>query len=150
MSDLKQHITDEVKTAMKAGEKIRLGTLRLITAAIKQREVDERIELGTTDVIAILDKMVKQRRESIVQYDKADREDLSSVEKAELLIIQEFMPQALSDEEISSQVKAAIAETGAADIKSMGKVMGVLKPAMAGRADMSAVSALVRAELTKS
>lgn len=149
MSDLKQHITDEVKTAMKAGEKIRLGTLRLITAAIKQREVDERIELGTTDVIAILDKMVKQRRESIVQYDKADREDLSSVEKAELLIIQEFMPQALNDEEISSQVKAAIAETGAADIKSMGKVMGVLKPAMAGRADMSAVSALVRAELTK-
>lgn len=150
MSDLKQRITDEVKTAMKAGEKIRLGTLRLITAAIKQREVDERIELGTTDVIAILDKMVKQRRESIAQYDKADREDLSSVEKAELLIIQEFMPQALSDEEISNQIKAAIAETSATDIKSMGKVMSVLKPAMAGRADMSAVSALVRAELTKS
>lgn len=149
MSDLKQQITNEVKTAMKAGEKIRLGTLRLITAAIKQREVDERIELGTADVITILDKMLKQRRESITQYDKADREDLSAVEKAETLIIQEFMPQPLSNEEISAQVKAAIAETGAVDIKGMGKIMGILKPAMAGRADMSAVSALVRTELAK-
>lgn len=149
MSDLKQQITNEVKTAMKAGEKIRLGTLRLITAAIKQREVDERIELGTADVITILDKMLKQRRESITQYDKADREDLSAVEKAETLIIQEFMPQPLSNEEISAQVKAAIAETGATDIKGMGKIMGILKPAMAGRADMSAVSALVRTELAK-
>ncbi len=149
MSDLKKQITNEVKVAMKAGAKIRLGTLRLITAAIKQREVDERIELNTADVIAILDKMVKQRRESITQYDKADREDLSAVEKAELLIIQEFMPQALTDEEISIQVKAAIAETGATDIKSMGKIMGILKPAMAGRADMSAVSALVRKQLAQ-
>ncbi|CAG0878782.1 unnamed protein product [Cyprideis torosa] len=116
---------------MKGGQKIRLGTLRLITAAIKQREVDERIELGNSDIIAILDKMVKQRRESIAQYDKAGREDLSKVEKDELLIIQEFMPQALSDEEIATQVKAAIAESGATDIKGMGKVMSILKPAMA-------------------
>lgn len=150
MSDLKQHITNEVKDAMKAREKTRLGTLRLITAAIKQREVDERIELSSPDVISILDKMVKQRRESIAQYDQAGREDLSAVEKAELLIIQEFMPQPLSNEEISAQVIAAIAKTGAQDIKSMGKVMGILKPAMAGRVDMSAVSALVRAELAKS
>lgn len=147
MSDLKAAINESVKAAMRAGEKTRLGTLRLITAAIKQKEVDDRRELTDADVLAILDKMVKQRRESEAQYVQANREDLAVVERAEMAIIAEFLPQPLSDEEIDTLVQKAIATTGAESIKDMGKVMGILKPQMQGRADMSQVSERVKAQL---
>lgn len=129
---------------MKGGLKERLGTLRMISAAIKQREVDERIELDDQQVLTVLDKMCKQRRESIAQYDKAGRDDLSQVEKSELATIQEFMPAALSENEISDLISQAIADTGAESVRDMGKVMGQLKPKMQGRADMSVVSAKIR------
>lgn len=132
---------------MKGGLKERLGTLRMISAAIKQREVDERIELDDQQTLAVLDKMCKQRRESISQYDKAGRDDLSQVEKSELAIIQEFMPSALTEAEIDGLINSAIADTGASSIKDMGKVMGQLKPKMQGRADMSVVSARIRERL---
>ncbi|HBR96983.1 MAG TPA: glutamyl-tRNA amidotransferase [Gammaproteobacteria bacterium] len=144
MSSLKNRINDDIKAAMKGGQKARLATLRMISAAIKQREVDERIELTDDQVVAVLDKMCKQRRESIAQFDKAGRDDLSNTEKQELEIIQTFMPAALSDEEIDALVRAAIEKTGASDIKGMGKVMGILKPELQGRADMSVVSTKVR------
>jgi len=145
---LKQQITDDMKDAMRSGNKVRLGTIRLIQAAIKQIEVDERIEALDDDrILACLDKMCKQRRESITQYEKAERHDLSDVEKAELVIIQEFLPAALSEEEITEMITSAINETGASGIRDMGKVMGILKPKMQGRADMGKVSGAIKAKL---
>lgn len=147
MSDLKASLQSDIKSAMKAGEKTRLGVLRLISAAVKQREVDERIELADADIIAVLDKMSKQRRESIAQYERADREDLAEVERAELDIIANYLPQALSESEIAALIDAAITDTGASSIRDMGKVMGTLKPKLQGRADMASVSALIKSRL---
>ncbi len=144
---LKQHIQDDMKTAMKAGEKERLGVIRLILAAIKQIEVDQRIVLDDVQVIAVLDKMLKQRRDSIAQYTAAGRTDLADVESAEVVIIQSYMPQALTDAEIDALVEQAVAEVGASTIADMGKVMALLKPKMQGRADMGAVSARIKAKL---
>lgn len=144
---LKLRIQEDMKTAMKAGEKERLGVIRLILAAIKQREVDERITLDDTQVLAVLDKMLKQRRDSISQYSAAGRQDLADVESAEAVIIQEYLPQALTEAEIDALIDQAITETGAAGIAGMGKVMGVLKPQMQGRADMAVVSARIKARL---
>ncbi|WP_435100769.1 GatB/YqeY domain-containing protein [Arhodomonas sp. AD133] len=148
MSALKVEITDAVKQAMRAGDKSRVGILRMITAAIKQQEVDSRAELTDADVTAVLSKMVKQRREALEQYEQAGREDLAEKERTELEIIAEFLPQPLTDAEIDGLVEAAVAETGAASVRDMGRVMGVLKPKVQGRADMSAVSARVKARLS--
>ncbi|RMG37648.1 MAG: GatB/YqeY domain-containing protein [Gammaproteobacteria bacterium] len=145
---LKSRIQDDMKTAMKAGEKARLGVIRLIMAAIKQREVDERTELNDEQVLAVLDKMVKQRRDSIKQYKDAGRNDLAEAEQAEVEIIQGYLPAALSEEEIATIVEQAIAEVGAESMKDMGKVMGKVKPQVQGRADMGAVSALVKQKLS--
>ncbi|MFK8069013.1 MAG: GatB/YqeY domain-containing protein [Gammaproteobacteria bacterium] len=148
MSDsLKQRLLSDVKDAMRSKDKPRLGTLRLITAAIKQREVDERIELEDADVTAILDKMCKQRRESISQYKKANRQDLADQEIYEIDIIQAYLPEQLSEEEILSLVQEAISTTGASEMKDMGKVMGILKPKLQGRADMGPVSGLIKKQL---
>jgi len=136
-----------MKAAMKGGEKARLGVIRLITAAIKQREVDERIELDDEQVLVVLDKMVKQRRDSIKQYTDAGREDLAAVEQAEVEIIQTYLPAALSEDEIAAIVEAAIAETGASSMADMGKVMGIVKPQVQGRGDMGAVSGIVKQKL---
>ncbi len=144
---LKQRVLDDVKTAMKAGDKLRLATLRLISAAIKQREVDERIELDDTQMLAVLEKMVKQRRESISQYEKAGRNDLADQEQFELGILQEYMPEPLSEAEIAQLIDEVIASTGASSIKDMGKVVGQLKSKMQGRADMAQVSGLVKQKL---
>ena len=144
---LKDRILQEVKDAMRAKDKPRLATLRLITAAIKQQEVDERIELNDTQVLALLDKMCKQRRESISQFEKAGRDDLIAQEVSELDIIQTYLPEQLSDDEIAALIDAAMTATGAASIKDMGKVMGQLKPKLQSRADMSAVSAMIKAKL---
>jgi uncharacterized protein YqeY len=133
---------------MKSGDKHRLGVVRLILAAIKQIEVDERIELDDTRILAVLDKMAKQRRESIAQYGKAGRDDLVAVEEAEIVIIQEYLPAALSESEINELVEQSIASTGAASIKDMGKLMGVLKPQLQGRADMGKVSQLIKSRLS--
>lgn len=141
---LKTQIQDQVKTAMRAGNKPRLATLRLISAAIKQREVDERKDVDDAEVLAILDKMAKQRRESIEQFDKAGRDDLSDVEKAELEIIAEFLPEPLSEEELQQMVNEAIEASGATGMQQMGQVMGQLQPKLKGRADMRVVSAKVR------
>jgi uncharacterized protein YqeY len=146
-ASLKQRIQDDMKAAMKAGEKERLGVIRLILAAIKQIEVDQRIVLTDEQTLAVLDKMLKQRRDSISQYTAAGRTDLADVESAEVLIIQEYMPQALTDAEIDALVGQAIAETGAEGVAGIGKVMAVLKPQMQGRADMAQVSARVKARL---
>lgn len=145
MDSLKDRIKDDMKASMKGGDKARLGVIRMILAAIKQVEVDERIELGDDRVVVVLDKMLKQRRESIKQYRDAGREDLAEVEEAEVLVIQDFLPQALSDAEIDAMVAKAIAEVGAESIKDMGKVMAILKPQMQGRADMAVVSARIKA-----
>ena len=145
---MKQRITEDMKTAMKAREAERLGAIRLILAAVKQKEVDERIELEDAAILAILDKMVKQRRDSISQFEVAGREDLAAIEKAELAIIQTYMPQALTEAEIAEMVKAAVAELGASGPQDMAKVMAKLKPEMAGRADMGKVSGLVKAALS--
>ncbi len=147
MSELKKRILEDIKSSMKAGDKERLGTLRLISSAIKQREVDERIDVDDADILAILDKMVKQRRESIAQFDKANRDDLSRVEQLELAIIQEFLPTALTNEEILSLIDDAIKQIGAAGIKDMGKVMGIVKPKAQGRADMSFIGKNVKEKL---
>ena len=144
---LKDRITSDVKDAMRAKDKPRLGTLRLITAAIKQQEVDERIELNDTQVLALLDKMRKQRRESISQFEKAKRDDLIAQEVSELDIIKTYLPEQLSDAEIAALIDETMAATGAASIKDMGKVMGQLKPKLQGRADMAAVSAMIKAKL---
>lgn len=147
MSSLKERLQADMKSAMKSGEKDRLGVIRLVMAAIKQREVDERIQLDDDQIVAVLDKMVKQRRESIVQYQSGGRADLAAVEAAEIEVIQAYLPQALSEAEIDDLIRAAIAETGAGGIAGMGKVMAVLKPKTQGRADMSAVSIRVKALL---
>ena len=148
MSDLSARINDDVKAAMKAKDKPRLGVLRLITAAIKQREVDERISLDDNQVLAVLEKMVKQRKDSIAQYEKAGRDELAQQEASEISIIQEYLPEQLSDDEIDALIAEAISSTGAASMKDMGKVMGMLKPKLAGRADMGAVSGKIKAQLT--
>ena len=144
---LKAQIQEDMKAAMRAGEKSRLATIRLIMAAIKQREVDERIELDDTQVLGVIDKMVKQRRESIAQYEKAGRNDLADVEKAEIAVLAGYLPQQLSEAEVAKEIEAAIKESGAAGAKDMGKVMGLLKPRLAGRTDMGKVSGLVKAKL---
>ena len=146
-TELKDRIQSDVKDAMRAKAKERLGTLRLVTAAIKQKEVDERIEMDDDQVLQVLTKMVKQRQDSITQYTDAGRHDLAAQEQAELAIIGEYMPAALSEEELEELVSKALAETGAQSIKDMGKVMGVLRPAVQGRADMGAVSAQVKQAL---
>lgn len=147
-SPLKSRISDDMKSAMKAGEKERLGTIRLILSAIKQQEVDSRKDLQDEDILAILDKMSKQRRESIDQFEKAGRDDLAGKEKAELEILQTYLPSQLGDEEITALIDEAIEASGAEAMKDMGKVMGILKPKMQGRADMSAVSAQVKSRLS--
>jgi hypothetical protein len=144
---LKDRITQDVKDAMRARDKPRLATLRLITAAIKQQEVDERTELDDTRVLALLDKMCKQRRESISQFEKAARDDLIAQETSELELIQTYLPEQLGEAEIATLIDEAMASTGAASIKDMGKVMGQLKPKLQGRADMGAVSAMIKARL---
>lgn len=147
MSELKDRINEAVKAALRAGDKVRLGTLRMVMAAIKQREVDERRELSNADVLAVLGKMIKQRREAYAQYRDAGRQDLAGKEQAEIDWISEFMPPPLSDAEIDQLVDAAIAETQAQTIKDMGKVMGVLKPKVQGRAELGVVSARVKVRL---
>lgn len=144
---LKQRIQDDMKAAMKAHDKARLGAVRLILAAIKQREVDERIEMDDTQVLAVLDKMVKQRRDSVTQYVAANREDLAEVERFEIDVCQGYLPQALTEAEIAALIDAAMAATGAADMKDMSKVMAQLRPQVQGRADMGAVSALIKQRL---
>ncbi|MDA9352377.1 GatB/YqeY domain-containing protein [Porticoccaceae bacterium] len=144
---MKQQINDAMKAAMRAKDKPRLGAIRLIQADIKRIEVDERIEVDDARVLAILDKMVKQRRDSITQYEDAGRQELADIEIAEITVIQDFLPTALSDDEIAAMVAAAVAETGAASMADMGKVMGLLKPQIQGRADGGAVSGLVKAAL---
>lgn len=141
------NLKEEQKSAMKAKDKARLGTIRLALSAIKQREVDERITLDDEQIIAVLTKMVKQRRDSVAQYESAGRTDLAEVEKAEITVLEEFMPQPLSEEEVIALVEGAIADSGAAGVQDMGKVMGVLKPKIQGRADMGKVSGLVRSKL---
>ena len=147
MDSLKKRIKDDMKAAMRAKDKDRLNVIRMILAAIKQIEVDERIELDDERTIVVMDKMLKQRRESIKQYNEAGRTDLSDIEEAEVLVIQDFLPKALTEQEIESMVVKAIADTGANSIKDMGKVMGILKPQMLGRADMSVVSSVIKAKL---
>jgi uncharacterized protein YqeY len=144
---LKERILQDVKDAMRAKDKPRLATIRLITAEIKQREVDERIELDDTQVLVVLDKMCKQRRESISQFEQAGRDDLAAQEKAELALIQQYLPEQLGEAEINDLIDAAMEQTGASSMKDMGKVMGLLKPKLQGRADMGAVSALIKARL---
>jgi len=144
---LKSRITDDMKAAMRAREAARLSTIRLLLAAIKQREVDERKELGDTEIVAVIDKMVKQRKDSIVQFEAGKRQDLADVERAELAILETYLPQRLSDAEIDAAIDAAIDRTGAAGPAGIGKVMGALKTELAGRADLSAVSAKVRSRL---
>lgn len=146
---LKAQLTDDMKTAMKAGDKERLGVIRLINAAIKQKEVDERVEMTDELVLAVLEKMLKQRKDSITQYEAAGRDDLAAVEKMESAIIQTYLPQPLSQAEIEALVAQAIADTGAEGPQAMGKVIAALKPLLAGRADMGAVSALVKDALAK-
>lgn len=141
---LKQQLTDDMKAAMKAGDKHSLGVIRLINAAIKQREVDERIELDDAAVIAVLDKMVKQRKDSVTQYEAANREDLAVIEREEIVVIERYVPAKMGEAEIQAAISAAIAETGASSAADMGKLMGVLKPKLAGQADMGLVSKLVK------
>lgn len=148
MNGLKERIKEDMKASMKSGDKVRLGTIRLILAALKQIEVDERIELDDDRTIVVLDKMLKQRRESIKQFRDANRIDLAEIEEAEILVIQDFLPQPLSDAEINAMVAKAIAETGASSIKDMGSVMALLKPQMQGRADMAVISTRIKAGLT--
>lgn len=144
---LKARITDDMKTAMRAKEMARLGTIRLLLAAIKQREVDERIELDDAAVSSIVEKLIKQRKDSISQFQVAGRDDLVAAEQGELAVLQAYLPEQLSAAEVEAAVAAAIAESGASSAKDMGKVMGLLKPRLAGRADMGQVSALIKARL---
>jgi uncharacterized protein YqeY len=145
---LKQRIQDDMKTAMKGGDKRRLGVIRLIMAAIKQREVDERIELNDEQILSVLDKMAKQRRDSITQYENAGRTELAEQEAFEIEILKEYLPEALGEDEIDTLISEAISSTGAESMKDMGKVMGQLKPKIQGRADMAAVSALIKQRLS--
>lgn len=148
MSMLKAQILADVKDAMRAKEAQKLGTLRMVTAAIKQIEVDERRELSEDDVLAILTKLVKQRRESIDQFSKANRQDLVDIEEAELAIISKYLPEPLSEAEVNEIIKAAIKESGAVDMKDMGKVMALAKPQLQSRTDMGKVSGLIKALLS--
>jgi len=145
---LKAQITEDMKAAMRAKESARLATIRLILAEIKRKEVDEQIELDDAQTLAIVEKMIKQRKDSITQFEAGGRADLADIEKAELAILSTYMPAGLSDEEIAAEVAAAVASTGAAGPQDMGKVMGVLKPKLAGRADMTVVSGLVKKALS--
>ena len=144
---LKQQLVEDMKAAMKSGDKHTLGVVRLINAAIKQREVDERIELDDAAVIAAMEKMVKQRKDSVSQFDAAGREDLSAVERAEIVVIERYLPAKLDEAAILAAIDAAIAQTGASGAADMGKLMGVLKPTLAGQADMGQVSALLKKRL---
>jgi uncharacterized protein len=145
---LKDQITEDMKSAMRAKDSDRLSAIRMLLAALKQREVDERIVLTDADVIAVTEKLIKQRRDSITQYQAANRQDLADKEQAELAIYQAYMPQALSDADVDAAVTAAIAVSGAAGIKDMAKVMADLRPKLAGRADMGKVSGIVKAKLS--
>ena len=145
---LKERITDDMKAAMRSGEKERLGVIRMITSAIKQREVDERISLDDTQVLSVLEKMVKQRKESLVQFQAGNRQDLVDKEAAEITLLQGYLPSQLSDPEIDALIKDAIAATGAASIKDMGKVMGLIKGKAQGRADLGKVGAIIKAKLS--
>jgi hypothetical protein len=144
---LKQRLTDDMKAAMKAGEKERLGTIRLINAAIKQKEVDERVEMDDTLVLAILEKMMKQRKDSVSQFEAANREDLAVIERAEMAIIEQYLPAKLGEAEVLAVIDAVIKETGATGPADMGKVMGAIKPKLAGQADMGEVSKLIKQRL---
>jgi len=145
--NMKAQLTEDMKTAMKAGEKDRLAVIRSINAAIKQREVDERIEITDAIVLAVLEKMVKQRKDSLSQFEAANREDLAAVERYELSVIQTYLPAQMNEAELEAAVLASIAESGATGPQDMGKVMAVLKPKVAGRADMGALSGLVKKKL---
>lgn len=144
---LKQKIFDDIKAAMKAGNKDRLVTLRMLSAAIKQREVDERTELDDAQTLAVVEKMIKQRRESMKQYEEGGRPELAAKEQAEIDILDDYMPEQLSEVELEKMIENAIAETGASEMKDMGKVMSVLKPKIQGKADMGAVSVRIKARL---
>ena len=144
---LKDQITDDMKAAMRAKESERLATIRLLIAEIKRKEVDERIELTDTQVLAVVEKMIKQRKDSITQFENGGRQDLADKEKSELAVLSTYMPAGLSDEEVAAEVAAAVAASGAAGPQDMGKVMGILKPKLAGRADMTAVSSQVKKAL---
>jgi uncharacterized protein len=149
---LKARITDDMKTAMRAKDTARLSTIRLLLAAIKQREVDERIELTDADVLAVIEKMLKQRKDSIAQFEAGRREDLAAIERAEVAVLAGYMPAQLSTDDIDAEIAAAIAAVkagGATGMAAMGKVMAIVKPKLAGRADMSAVSAKVKAKLAE-
>ena len=145
---LKEQITEDMKNAMRAKETVRLGTIRLLLSAIKQREVDERIVLTDADVVSVIEKMLKQRRDSIAAFDSANRTDLSDIEKAEVLVLQTYMPKQLSDDELNQIINQVIADTGAQGAKDMGKVVGLVKPLVAGVADMGKVSGLIKARLS--
>ncbi|HKE38881.1 MAG TPA: GatB/YqeY domain-containing protein [Casimicrobiaceae bacterium] len=145
--DLKTRVTEDMKAAMRARDSVRLSTIRLLLAAIKQREVDERIELGDVDVVAVIEKMIKQRRESIAQFEAGKRPELAAAERAEIELLQGYMPQRMSDAEIDAAIAAAIANVGVGGRAAMGKVMAGLKTQLAGRADMASVSAKVKARL---
>ena len=145
----KPRIQEDMKAAMRAKDKQRLGAIRLILAAIKQREVDERISLDESEVIAVLDKMLKQRRDSLAQYEKAGRQDLAEQEAFEIKVIQEYMPQPLSEAELAGLIETAIKETGASSVKEMGFVMGAIKPKVQGRVDMKALSVTIKQRLNQ-
>lgn len=147
MSETRTRLFDDIKTAMKAGDKPRLATLRLVSAAVKQREVDERVELDEDAMVSVLEKMLKQRKESVAQYDKAGRDDLKAVEEAEMEIIHEYMPEAMDPAQVDAIIRAAIDESGAESVKDMGKVMGKVKPQLQGKADMGEVSKNIKALL---
>ena len=144
---LKERITDDMKAAMRSGEKERLGAIRMITAAIKQREVDERIALDDSQVLSVIEKMIKQRKESLMQFQTGNRPDLADKESAEITLLQSYMPAQLSDVALDQMIAETIASTGAASIKDMGKVMGIIKSKAQGRADMAAVGAKIKAKL---
>jgi len=145
---LKANITEDMKSAMRAKDAPRLSAIRLLLAAMKQREVDERIELSDADILAIIEKMLKQRRDSVTQYEAGGRQDLADVEKFEIEVLSGYMPQQLSDAEVAGEVAAAVTAAGAKGMQDMGKVMAILKPKLAGRADMAKVSALVKTQLS--
>ncbi|HAT32387.1 MAG TPA: glutamyl-tRNA amidotransferase [Janthinobacterium sp.] len=145
---LREQVTEDMKSAMRAKETVRLGTIRLLLAEIKRKEVDERIEVSDVQTVAIVEKMIKQRKDSITQFEAGNRADLADIEKAELLVLSAYMPAGLSEAEIAAAVAAAVTASGAAGPQDMGKVMAIVKPALAGRADMTVVSALVKQALT--
>lgn len=145
---LKAQISEDMKNTMRAKDSVRLGTIRLLQAAIKQREVDDRVELNDTDVIATIEKMLKQRRDSIAAYDSANRHDLSDIEKAEVLVLQTYLPQQLSDAEVAEILEKVVIDAEASGIKDMSKVMAAIKPLVVGRADMGKISGLIKTRLT--